>query len=265
LYSFLSESYLRAVLLSDDLMPEYLALVEQDYADYYFFIYDVLLQPKRTKVWLAVEGSDIVGLMLVYNDCMVQLRGCPEAVGFLLSGLCLENAEVQAPRDCQDMVLARYPVYKTLENVTLMRIEKGKENLKITVAPERLSLNDADELAGLMRETYPVMWSEMTGKIVKVLVSPKEAVQYGIRVDGRLAAFGTGILTGHVGVVSWLGTLPQFRGRGFCRSLISVLVREGLKKADFMAIHVFDENEVPRRLYESVGFRPYRQYVFVRT
>ncbi len=256
---------MRLALLTDDLMPAYMEIVEQDYADYYFFIYDVLLQRERTKVWLAIEREEIVGLILIYNDSMVQLRGSPEAAGFLLSSLSLENVEVQVPRDCMDMLLAKFPVYKNLENVTLMRLEKGKENLKITLEPERLNLQNADELARLMRESYPLMWGEMTGETVKILASPKESVQLGIRVKGQLVAFGTGILTKHVGVVSWLGTSEAFRHRGFCSSVISALVREGLKVADFMAIYVLDENSLARRIYEGVGFRPYRFYVFLRT
>jgi ribosomal protein S18 acetylase RimI-like enzyme len=256
---------LRLALLTDDLLQAYMEIVEQDYTDYYFFVYDVLLQRERTKVWLALEGPEIVGLMLVYNESMVQLRGGPVAVVFLLSSLSLENVEVQAPKDCEDMLLAKFPVYKTKENMTLMRLKKGTENFKITIEPERLTAENADELAALMREVYPLMWGEMTGELVKTLTSPKESVQYGIRVDGRLAAFGTGILTGHVGVVSWLGTLEQFRKRGFCSSIISVLVREGLKNAEFMAIHVLDQNAAARRIYEAIGFRPYREFVLLKT
>jgi ribosomal protein S18 acetylase RimI-like enzyme len=256
---------LRLALLTDELLPFYMDLVKHDYVDFYFFIYDVLLQRERTKVWLVIEGEEIVGLMLIYNGSMVQLRGVPEAVGFLLSSLNLENVEVQVPKECEDMVLAKFPVYKTKENVTIMRLEKGTENLKIAVEPEKLNLQNADELAQLMRESYPLMWSEMTGETVKILASPKEAVQIGIRVDDKLVAFGAGLLTEHVGIVTWLGTLEKFRRRGFCTSIISGLIREGLKKADFMAIHVLDENAFAWRIYESLGFKPYRSYVLVKT
>jgi predicted GNAT family acetyltransferase len=133
------------------------------------------------------------------------------------------------------------------------------------VEPEKLNLQNADELAQLMRESYPLMWGEMTGETVKILASPKEAVQIGIRVDDKLVSFGAGVLTEHVSIVTWLGTLEKFRRRGFCTSIISGLIREGLKKADFMAIHVLDENAFAWRIYESVGFKPYRSYVLVKT
>ena len=114
-------------MLTDDCMSAYMEIVQQDYTEYYFFIYDVLLQRERTQVWLAIEGSEFIGLMLIYNKNMVQLRGSPEAVGFLLSSLSLENVEVEVPTDCEDMLLAKFPVYKTKENITIMRMEKGNE------------------------------------------------------------------------------------------------------------------------------------------
>lgn len=256
---------MRLALLTDELLPFYMDLVKQDYVDFYFFIYDILLQRERTKVWLAIESGEIVGLMLIYNGNMVQLRGVPQAVGFLLSSLNLENVDVQAPKECEDMVLAKFPVYKTKESVTVMRLEKGTENLELTLEPEKLNFQNADELAQLMRQSYPLMWSEMTGETVKTLASPKEAVQFGIRVDGMLVAFGAGVLTEPVGIVTWLGTLEKFRRRGFCTSIISALVREGLKNANFISIHVLDENHSARRIYERVGFKPYRCYVLVKT
>ncbi len=252
---------LRLALLTQELEPEYWRLVKQDYCDYYFFIYDVLLQPERTKVFLALEREQIAGLMLIYNDFNVQLRGCPEAVGLLLSSLNLENAEVGAPLDSEEMVLAKYPIYKHKEQMTLMMLEGGKEKLCVTVEPERLTSENVDEIAELMRESYPLMWSDMTAENVKTLTSPKELVILGIREkNGELAAFGTAFLTGGVGLVCWLATRERYRGKGYCTSILSSLVKEGLKKADKMAIHVLEENLNANRIYERIGFEPYKRY-----
>ncbi len=256
---------LRLALLTDDCMDAYMEIVQQDYTDYYFFIYDILLHRDRTKVWLAVESFEIVGLMLIYNGCVVQLRGSPEAVGFLLSSLSLEHVEVVVPADCEDMLLSKFPVYKTKENMTTMRLEKGKENLKTSTVPEKLQLQSADAVAQLMRESYPIMWNEMTAEKVKVSISAKETFLLGIRVDGQLAAFGSAMLTSNVGLVCWLGTSIQYRQRGYCTSILSALVQEGFKLADFMAIHVLEDNLTARRIYEAVGFKPYRSYVLLKT
>ncbi len=258
--------YLRLAALTRELEPDYWSLVKQDYCDYYFFVYDVLLQPDLTKVFLALEGEQIVGLMLVYNDHNVQLRGCPDAVGFLLSSLSLASAEVEAPLDCEEMVLAKYPVYRHKEKMTMMTLERGKESLDVTVKPERLTAENAEEIAELMRESYPLMWSDMTAETVKTLISPKDIVILGIRgQDGKLVAFGTAMLTGDVALVCWLATREKYRNRGYCTSILSTLVKEGLKIADRMAIHVLDENANANRIYKKVGFAPYKMYFLLAT
>jgi ribosomal protein S18 acetylase RimI-like enzyme len=252
---------LRLALLAGALEQNYWRVVKQDYCDYYFFVYDVLLQPERTRVFLALEGEQIVGLMLVYNDYNVQLRGCPDAVGFLLSSLGLAKAEVEAPLDSEEMVLAKYPAYKHKEKMTMMTLERGREKLDITVEPERLTCENAKELAELMRESYPLMWSDMTAETVKVLTGPDDLVILGVRgQDGKLAAFGTAMLTDDVGLVCWLATREKYRNKGYCTSILSSLVKEGLKKADKMAIHVLEDNFGANRIYKRVGFEFYKQY-----
>ncbi len=251
--------------LTHDLEESYWQIVKQDYCDYYFFIYDVLLQSERTRVTLAIEGEQIAGLMLIYNENMVQLRGAPETVGFLLSSLSLANVEVEAPVDCEEMVLAKFPIYKHKENMTLMALERGKENLNVTMQPERLNIDDAEEIAQFMRESYPLMWSDMDAETVKKLNSPKENVLLGIRQDGVLAAFGAAILTPKVGLVTWLATREQYRNRGYCTSILSALVKEGLKKAEGMAIHVLDPNAAAKGIYLRVGFSPYKSYFLLST
>jgi len=94
---------LHLALLTQELEPYYWNLVKQDYCDYYFFVYDLLLQRDRTKVFLALDRQQIAGLMLIYNEYNVQLRGSPETVGFLLSSLNLASAEVEAPIDCESI------------------------------------------------------------------------------------------------------------------------------------------------------------------
>jgi ribosomal protein S18 acetylase RimI-like enzyme len=251
---------LHLALLTQELEPDYWSLVKQDYCEYYFFVYDVLLQPERTKVFLALEGTQIVGLMLIYNDYNVQLRGSPETVGFMLSKLNLEHIELETPFDCQEMALSKYPLYKHKESMTLMALERGKENLNVTVQPDWLTAENAEEIAALMRESYPLMWSDMTAENVKTLTSPKETVMLGIRQDGKLVAFGVAFLTPNVGLITWLATRERYRNRGYCTSILSTLVKEGLKIADKMAIHVLDENATANRIYERIGFEPYKTY-----
>lgn len=146
---------MRLALLTAELEASYWKLVKQDYCDYYFFIYDLLLQKEKTKVSLALDQDRIAGLMLVYDESMVQLRGKPDAVGFLLDSLSLKKVEVQAPISCEAEVLSKFPTYTEKGNLVLMRVEKGSVNYDVTLKPERLHAADAEEVALLMNECYP--------------------------------------------------------------------------------------------------------------
>ena len=58
---------------------------------------------------LAFEEEAIVGLMLIYDGSIVQLRGEPEAVRLLLGNLELDAVELQAPIHCEKEVLKKFP------------------------------------------------------------------------------------------------------------------------------------------------------------
>jgi ribosomal protein S18 acetylase RimI-like enzyme len=257
--------YVRLVPLTPELEARFWSLVKADYCDYYFFIYDLLLQKERTQIYLALEDDAVVGVMLIYDGHIVQLRGGHGAVAFMLNNLKLGSVDVQVPVDCEDLLLQKYPNFKILAHVTLMSLKKGGEQLALRVKPERLSTKDAPQIAQLMLECYPKMWSKISAEAVKALFLAKEAVWFGIKLDGKLVSFGYGMLTPKVCHVTWIATNPQYEKRGYATSIVSALVRECLAVADEAVIYVMDDNVVAWKIYSKVGFMPYKSYVFVKT
>jgi ribosomal protein S18 acetylase RimI-like enzyme len=257
--------YVRLVPLTPELEVCFWSLVKADYCDYYFFIYDLLLQKQRTQISLALEGEAVVGVMLIYNGHIVQLRGGHAAVEFMLNNLKQDSVDVQVPVDCEHLLLQKYPAFRLLAHVTLMSLKKGEEQLITKIEPERLSVKDAPEIAQLMHECYPKMWSEISAEAVEALFLVKEAVWFGIKFDSRLVSFGYGMLTPKVCHVTWIATNPQYKKRGYATSIVSALVHECLAVADEAVIYVMDDNVVARRIYSNVGFRSYKSYVFVKT
>ena len=257
---------LRLVLLTPDLESSFWSIVGQDFCDYYFYIYDWLLQKDRTQISLVLDDAgSVVGLMLVYNGSMVQLRGSHAAVEFMLDNLKSDRVDVQVPIDCEDIAVRRFSKFMLKEHITLLWLEKGLEQLNIGVVPERLNVEDAEDIAGLMHESYPKMWSEISAESVKALFAVKEAVWLGIKQDGKLAAFGYAMLTPKVSHVTWIATSPQHQNKGYATSIVSALVKECLAAAEAAIIYVMDENNTAKGIYFKVGFRAYKSYFFVRT
>jgi ribosomal protein S18 acetylase RimI-like enzyme len=240
------------------------ARVNQDLLDFHFFIVDWEFKRAQTRIFLALDEADsAAGLMVVYNGCIVQVRGTREAVRLLLEGLEGEEVAVQAPFDCEDLVVEKFPVFERKAMVILLSLKKGEENLKVTTEPEKLSVEHADEIAELMCEAYPEFWSTFTAESVEEAFD--EATWVGIRREGKLVAFGKAVPTPPVSHVVWIATLEDYRNRGYATSILSVLLKELLGSSSTAFIYVLSDNSAAMQLYKKVGFRPYRRYFYVKT
>jgi GNAT superfamily N-acetyltransferase len=61
-------------------------------------------------------------------------------------------------------------------------------------------------------------------------------------------------------IIENVAVLPEARGRGFGKVLLKALLEEGRSQHDFAGIMVINGNDVARRTYESIGFKPYQTF-----
>jgi ribosomal protein S18 acetylase RimI-like enzyme len=227
--------------------------------------YDWKLYRDKTKIWLALDDArKVAGLLLVHGGTIVQFRGSCEAVKALLDyAPVVADAEVQAPLDCEDLVTGKYGS-KYNVYMTLMCMERGEEQVHITTEPEKLGVEDAEEVAALMREADPVWWGGVTTE--RASNSLKEAYWVGIKRDGKVVSIGSARLT-ELGIcnIGVIATREEYRNRGYATSIVSALVREILKKAHTATIHVLDDNTPAVRAYTKAGFNPYKTYLAIKT
>lgn len=235
--------------------------VNLDPLNYYFFIFDLKQRRDQTKIMLAMEGESIQGLMLVYRDQVVQLRGNREAVKLLLDNLSLEKVEMQAPLDCEDLVLSKYSP-KLREEMMLMYLKRGEENIQISTAPMKLGTDDAEQVLELMRRADPTWWGDIQIEFVQKAL--KEALCFGIKQDNKLVSLGITRLVEFGSNISAVATHEQYRNRGYATSIVSTLVREILKASSTALIHVISDNAPAVRTYSKVGFKPYKTYLSIR-
>ncbi len=255
---------LRLAPLTSELEQKYWRMVKHDYCDYYFFIYDLLLQREKTKVVLALEQGAIAGIMLIFEGCIVQLRGKPVAIHMLLDDLNLPHADVQVPKECEQLLLEKYPSPQLKAEITLMTLKKGEQRLAESAKPQPLEPRDAQEIALLMNKSYPEMWGEVSSEQVSNRFTDN-ARWLGIKAQGHLVSFGYATLTPQVSHVTWIATDPQWRNRGYASYIVSALVKECLHVAPTAIIYVTDDNATAKDIYTRVGFKPYKRYVFAKT
>jgi ribosomal protein S18 acetylase RimI-like enzyme len=235
--------------------------VNRDPLDYFFFRLDLKQNPESTKILLAIERERIQGLMLVYSDIIVQLRGTRRAVEELLNRVNLEKIELQAPLDCEDIVTGKYDP-QIRHELVLMTLKKGDEKIRIKQNPVRLGPENASEVAELMKEADPEWWSGITPEDRRQ--SLVETYWVGLKDNGRIVSIGNTRFTdlgSNIGVVA---TDERYRNRGYATSIVSTLVEESLKRSPTTLIHVLSENAPAIRVYSNVGYRPYKRYLLMR-
>jgi predicted GNAT family acetyltransferase len=252
---------MRIVSIADGFENAFWSHVNQDVLNYYFFILDLKESPEKTKVFLAMEENKIQGLMLMYGDALVQLRGSREAVKKLLDSIDLEKVELQAPLDCEDIVTRKYTP-QIRYDLLLMTLKKGEENIQVTTQPERLGLEDAEEVAGIMRKADPEWWGEITAE------NRRESLQrnyyLGIRRDGKIISIGNTRFTDFGSNIGVVATDERYRNMGYATSIVSALVQEILKRSRAALIHVLSDNTPAIRAYSKVGYKPYKHYLLIR-
>ncbi len=252
---------LKIVLLDESLQKTFWAHVNRDPIDYHFFIFDLKERPGQTKVWLALEGDRVEGLLLVHMDYIVQLRGSREAVKALLEKVELKETELQAPLDCEDLVLARFRP-KIRQEMMLMALRRGEEHIRITTQPARLQGEDDDEIAALLNKADPEWWGEVTPERIKARMG--ETINIGIKQDGRLVSVGIARLTGYASNISTIATDERHRNRGYATSVVCALVREILEASEVAMIHVIKDNTPAVKAYTKAGFKPYKTFLSIR-
>lgn len=233
----------------------------RDPLDYYFFILDLKQSREQTKILLAIEEEEVQGLMLVYADCIVQLRGSRKAVELLLQHVDLEEVELQSPPDCEDIVLRKYkPQVK--HELVIMCLKKGEETLHIKHTPVRLGVDDAEEVAAIMKEADPEWWGEITAERQKERL--KNGFWLGMKEDQRLVSLGSTNFVDFASNVGVMATDQRYRNMGYATSILSGLVQEILKRSPAALIHVLKNNAPAVHVYSKVGFTPYKYYLLMR-
>ncbi len=117
----------------------------------------------------------------------------------------------------------------------------------LPLAPLRLGTTDVPEMLDLTAATEPGPFLPQTIQMGNY---------FGIRVsDGRLVAMaGERLQSTAFAEISAVCTLPEFRGRGYARALVTFIAAQILAAGKTPFLHVKSENEA-RVVYQKIGFR----------
>jgi len=243
--------------------PMFWNYVNRDPINYFFFIIDWTQRREQTKIFLAIEGKEVSGSLLVFADSIVQFRGSHEAVQKLVECVELDKVELQAPPDCEDIVCQKFKP-RVKEDMVLMRLNRGENHIHLVETSTRLNVEDAEEVASLLRRCDPEWWGEITSEGLRQRW--QDTYWLGIKDEKKLVSVGnTRFDMDFATNINVVATDEHYRGRGYATSIVSALVQEIFHRSPIALIHVIADNAPAVRAYTNVGFKPYRTYLSIRS
>jgi RimJ/RimL family protein N-acetyltransferase len=249
---------LKVVSLENSYVQDFWSHVNDDPLDYYFFIFDMRQRREKTQIFLAFEGGKVEGLMLIYAGRIVQLRGSRQAMKALFNQVDLKEVELQTPLDCEDIALPNYKLWRR-DEIVLMQLHKGEENIQIKHKPVKLGVDDVEEIVDLMQKADPKVWGDLDAEQQKA--EWKDALLVGTKHKGKLVSVGLTRFVDFASNISAIATDERYRNMGFATSVVSSLVQEIFKNSPIALIHVRKDNAPAVRVYSKVGFKQYRHYL----
>ena len=251
---------LRLEPLDKELEERYSKLVYSDPVKYLFFIIDWKYLSDLSKIFLAMDGDNIEGLMVIYKESTIQLRGKKDAMAFLFEHVDKDEIELMAPLVMEETALRTYEPAKKGEVYAMVMV---KDDLKVqmTEEPEELTVADVKDIQELLTISNPASWVTWTEEgLAKTFEDYK---WYGIKVDGELTAVGQSRIYDFTGVVHVISTHPDHRGKGYAKSIVSTIVSRIFEATDMAIIYVFVDNTPALKAYSSVGFRPHSKNILM--
>ena len=254
---------MRVLPLDSRFEPLFWKHVYLDIPHHYFFILDMKHDRPSTRILLALDENDrIEGMMLIYKERIVQLRGSAGAAETLLARLNIQQAEIQGLETHRALILSKFEKVNRTMDLILMRLRSGEATLRVEHPVKRLSAADADDIAALMRHGDPEWWSEVNAQ--RIAERMADRLWLGLKINSRLVSIGGAIVDDWGSNISTVVTQEAYRSKGYATSVVSALVDQILQQTSLVLIHVERDNAPAVRAYTKVGFKPYRRYFVAR-
>ena len=254
---------MKVIPLNSTNESKFWSYVEHRKEEYFFFIMDLKNYPEYTKIWMAIdENGDIQGMLLDYKGKNIQIRGSDEAVKKLIGEIDLSLKDITILYSQKGLLDRKYLKDKKEIILNRMLIHPGENIIKSDISSEILTENDKEELASLYRKTDPSFWGHVQGKDLEFDENHK---WFGIKRENKIVSFAHIWFGEEFGLISTVGTHPDFRNSGFATSLVSVAIQELLKHSPLGLIHVRADNAPAVHTYKKNGFRDFLQFYFLKS
>jgi len=243
---------LRSIRVNPDNETLFYDYIKNNFAEYFFFHVDYAQYPENTKIYMALDNEDkIQGLILIWKDRRIQLRGSIESLEFLLNGKNYKPISITGFETHRELISKFFPDYK--KEITLNRMVLKKEDKKDFEKYKFQKLNESyrEDIISLMKIADPIFWGSREPEDIFI---DENNMWYGIIKEKALICIIAVWKYESVGYIIIAGTHPDYWNQGYASSLISSALKELFREKDQCFIMVRVVNAPAIHTYEKIGF-----------
>ena len=266
---------LEIVELDESLEKSFWDYVLRDIPRYFFFILDLKQYPERCKFLIALDDGIIVGICLIWNNHIAQIRSeDPEVIEALFMSIPddIPIDEITFEDPHKDLLLKLAPNPKKKIAMHRMILDKqrmvlNKEKmiprykLDNSLKQRKLDSNDVDMIVELMRASDPVFWGDFSDERLRFDASQN---YIGLFDGEKLVSYTLSWIDETAAIVSIVSTHPDYQNKGLATYLVNEAVHKLMEHTDIGLIHVRVDNPAAIKVYSKVGYEVYMTYLNVR-
>ncbi|MHA2009479.1 MAG: GNAT family N-acetyltransferase [Promethearchaeota archaeon] len=244
---------LRSVRVSSDNDTLFYDYIKNNFNKYLFFHVDYAQYPENTEIYMALDNDEkIQGMVLIWENRRIQLRGSIRSLEFLLNGKNLNPMSgITGFESHKELIAKFFPDYKKEIALYRMGLKKGDQKDFKKYSYIELSEPHREEIISLMRIADPIYWGSRKPEDIMIDENNK---WYGIVEKKELISIMSIWNYQNIGYVTIVGTHPDYWNQGYASSLISSALKDLFREIEQCFITVRVANAPAIHTYKKLGF-----------
>lgn len=243
---------LRSIRVTPDNEAFFYDYIKNNFAEYFFFHVDYVQYPESTEIYMALDNEEkIQGMVLIWKNREIQLRGSIVSLEFLLNGKNYNPISITGFDNHKKLISKFFPDYKKEIALYRMGLKNGDQKDFEKYTFQKLNESHREVIASLMRIADPIYW--VSRKPEEILIDENNT-WYGTMKEKDLICIIGLWKYQNIGYIFIVGTHPDYWNQGYASSLISSTLKELFREKKHCFIMVRVANAPAIHTYKKLGF-----------
>ncbi|MHA2180601.1 MAG: GNAT family N-acetyltransferase [Promethearchaeota archaeon] len=250
---FMNSDRLRSIRVTADNEAFFYDYIKNNFSEYFFFHVDYAQYPESTEIYMALDNEEkIQGMVLIWKNSRIQLRGSNESLEFLLNGKNYNPISGITGFDNHKKLISNYfPDYKKEIALYRMVLKIGDQKDFEKYPFQKLNESHREVITLLMKIADPIYWGSRQPEDILI---DENNTWYGIIKDKDLICMISLWKYESIGYITIVGTHPDYWNQGYASSLISSTLKELFREKKQCFIMVRVANVPAIQTYKKLGF-----------